>query len=117
MVFHEQPTDPWTPADFKLIEAYQTLEQETCNECGNSLWLCRSEDPTLLFEITTSTCNGKAELEKWHDEENKKTKKSNGVIPSATPYRLTWVDQKPVKDYVNLPTRSDFYNERKDHDG
>ena len=117
MVFHEQPTDPWTPTDFKLIEAYQILDQETCNECGNPLWLCRSENPDLLFEVSTSVCNGKVALEKWHEEDGKKKKKEKGVIPSAVPYVLRWEDKQPVKDYDHLPTRTDFYEERQKDEG
>jgi hypothetical protein len=103
MLFHEQPSDPWVPFDFLLLEAYQTLEDETCNECGNPVWVCRNEEASNVgFKIKTGRCFGKAELDKWMEKDSKKktTKKSYGEYPYIVAYTY---DNGP------LPSRSDYF--------
>ncbi len=101
MLFHEQPSDPWVPFDFMLLEAYQTLEDETCGECGNPVWVCRNEEANNVgFKIKVTKCFAKAELDKWVEKENKKTsKKSYGEIPYIVPYTY---DDGP------MPTRRSY---------
>jgi hypothetical protein len=103
MLFHEQPSDPWVPFDFLLLEAYQTLEDETCNECGNPVWVCRNEEASNVgFKIKTGRCFGKAELDKWLEKDSKKksTKKSYGEYPYIVAYTY---DNGP------LPSRNDYF--------
>ena len=110
MLFHEQPSDPWVPFDFLLLEAYQTLEDETCNECGNPVWVCRNEDASNVgFKIKTGRCFGKAELDKWLEKDSKKktTKKSYGEYPYIVAYTY---DNGP------LPSRSDYFQSLADRD-
>ena len=110
MIFHEQPTDPWVEVDFKLLEAYQIIEQETCSSCGQPIWLCRSEDQRLGFELHTSTCYGDKKIKEWSEKQSKKKKTSYGELPWLKPY-ITCFDEdgKPYSDYENLPTRKDYY--------
>lgn len=101
MLFHEQPTDPWIDFDFMLVEALQMLEDETCNECGNPIWVCRNESATNVgFKIKTTKCFAKAELEKWRETEDKKKKKKYGEMPYIVAYTY---DEGP------MPTRADYY--------
>jgi hypothetical protein len=103
MLFHEQPTDPWTSFDFILLEAYHTLQEETCGECGNPIWVCRNEDATNVgFKVKTSKCFAKAELERWQEKEDKKNskKKSYGEYPYTVAYTY---------DGGDLPTRNSYY--------
>lgn len=101
MLFHEQPTDPWTPFDFMLVEALQILEDETCNECGNPIWVCRNENATNVgFKIKTTKCFAKAELDKWREVEDKKKKKKYGEMPYIAAYTY---DDGP------LPSRQEYY--------
>ena len=103
MLFHEQPTDPWTRFDFLLLEAYQILQDETCSECGNPIWICRNEDAhTVGFKVKVSRCFAKAELDKWYEkqEKSKSKKKTYGESPYVIPYSY---DEGP------LPTRISFY--------
>ena len=110
MIFHEQPTDPWNEIDFRLLEAYQIIEQETCAACGQPIWLCRSEDRNLTFELHTTTCYGDKRIKEWTDKQNKKKKPSHGELPWLKPCMIRFDEEgKPYNDYENLPTRKDYY--------
>lgn len=101
MLFHEQPTDPWVRFDFLLLEAYQILQDETCSECGNPIWICRNENAANVgFKIKISKCYAKAELEKWQEKQEKKKKKGYGETPYIVPYTY---------DENDFPTRLSFY--------
>lgn len=103
MLFREQPTDKWTDFDFMLVEALQILEDETCNECGQPIWICRNEEASnVSFVVKTSKCFANAELEKWRDkEQNKKNaKKRYGEYPYIV---------AETYDGSDLPTRASFY--------
>lgn len=102
MLFHEQPTDPWDEFDFLLVEAMQILEDETCPECGNPIWVCRNEDAANVgFKVKTATCFAKAELDRW-TEGNRKRKKELG--PGEMPYTVAY-----TYDGTDMPTRRSFY--------
>lgn len=108
MLFHEQPSDPWVKFDFLLLEAYQMLQEETCNECGNPIWICRNEDANNVgFKVKITTCYAKAELDKWQEKQSKKENKrdSFGEIPYVVPYTY---DDSP------MPTRLSYYRAMSD---
>lgn len=108
MLFYEQPDKPWVPFDFMLIEALQMLEDETCTECGNPIWVCRNNEATNVgFKIKTTKCYAKAELEKWRETEEKKNKnkKKYGEMPYIVAYTY---DDGP------LPTREEYYRSLSD---
>lgn len=91
-----------------LIEAYETLKEETCTECGNPIWICRNESANWIgFKIKTTKCFAKAEMDKWQEAEEKKSssKKKYGSIPYIVPYSY---------DGTPLPTRNDFYKSLSD---
>lgn len=102
MLFREQPSDPWTDFDFMLIEAYQILQDETCGECGNPIWVCRNEEASWIgFKIKTTKCFAKAEMDKWREAQEKKSKKPEpGVIPYVLPFSY---------DERSMPSRMEFY--------
>lgn len=103
MLFHEQPTDPWTEFDFLLVEAMQILEDETCRECGNPIWICRNEDASHVgFKVKTSVCYAKAEMDKWQEAQEKKDskRKNYGQLPYTISYSY---DESP------MPTRRSYY--------
>jgi hypothetical protein len=108
MIFHEQPSDPWIDFDFMLIEAYHMLQEETCGECGNPVWVCRNENADWIgFKVKSTVCFAKAEMDKWSEaQQKKKNKKSKpGVInyPVAFSY-----DDSP------MPSRMQFYRSLSD---
>lgn len=102
MLFHEQPSSPWIDFDFMLVEALQILEDETCSECGNPIWVCRNDAATNVgFKIKTTKCYAKAELEKWNDKQQKrKAKQQPGEMPYIVAYTY---DDGP------MPTRRSYY--------
>ena len=110
MIFHEQPNDPWNDFDFMLLEAYQMLQDETCNECGNPIWVCRNDTASNVgFKIKMAKCFGKAELDKWYEkEEQSKTKKKRfGEYPYIVAYTY---DDGP------MPSRMEYYKSMSDKD-
>lgn len=74
IVAQKQPTDPWTMADKKLAVAFTILQRETCKECGQPLWICRSSNKNLLFKVRKDTCYSKRELEVWSKKNAKNLK-------------------------------------------
>lgn len=104
MLFHEQPSEPWTELDFLLVEAMEILDEETCKECGNPIWVCRNEFATHVgFKIKTATCFAKAELDKWNEAQQKKNKSLDaGQYPYIVPYTY---------DESEMPSRMHFYKE------
>lgn len=103
MLFHEQPTDSWIPFDFLLLEAYQILQDETCNECGNPIWVCRNDGAANVgFKVKVAKCYAKAELDKWYEKQDKakKNKKSYGEYPYTVAYTY---DDGP------MPSRMDYF--------
>jgi hypothetical protein len=103
MIFHEQPMDSWNKFDFLLLEAYQMLEDETCNECGSPIWICRNEEAANVgFKVKIAKCFAKAELDRWHEQQEKKKskQKNHGEYPYAVAYTY---DDGP------MPTRMEYY--------
>jgi hypothetical protein len=102
MLFHEQPSDPWCDFDFMLLEALQILEQETCSECGNPIWVCRNDAAhNVGFKIKVTTCYAKSEMDKWQERQQKNDKKSG---PGELPYTIAYTyDDGP------MPSRRSYY--------
>jgi len=72
-----------------LLEAYQILQDETCQQCGNPIWICHNEfADNIGFKIKTIKCFAKAELERHQEREQKKDvkKKKYGQIEVVVPY-------------------------------
>jgi hypothetical protein len=103
MLFHEQPFDPWTKFDFLLLEAYQTLQDETCSQCGNPIWICRNESATNVgFKIKTTVCFAKAELERHNEMKEKKKSKKKTYGESDYVVAYTYDDG-------DMPSRSSYF--------
>jgi hypothetical protein len=85
-----------------LVEALQILEDETCSECGNPIWICRNEEaPNLGFKIKMTRCFAKGELERWQEKQDKKkSKKTPGEMPYIVSYTY---DDGP------MPSRNSYY--------
>lgn len=112
MLFHQQPTDPWVPMDFLLLEAYQTLQDEICQKCGHPVWLCRSNSGNVTFEVKTGTCYAEIALESYKlrglkkddKREALKNKKNWGVFTYTVPV-------VPPMIQGELPTREEYYRD------
>ena len=107
MIFHEQPTDPWTPYDFMLLEAYQILQDETCNQCGNPIWVCRSEDPNVTFKIRNSVCFADREFKKWEKSKQKQAERLKKGAWEPEPGE-EWYPVAVTVDGGPLPSRNDY---------
>lgn len=111
MIFHEQPTDDWTPFDFMLIEAYQMLQDEICPKCGHPVWLCRSNSQNVAFRVTGAVCQAERSLREYEDQKKSRDKRASkidkqewGVFYYTSPF-------VPQNIEGGLPTREQFYTE------
>lgn len=89
ILFQEQPGEAWTKFDFLLLEAYQMLQDETCNQCGSPIWICRNEFATNVgFKVKSVKCFAKAELERHAEIQEKRgnKKKTYGEQDVVVPY-------------------------------
>ena len=112
MVFRVQPDRDWEDLDFKLLEAYQAMEDESCPKCGQPVWLCRSTDDRITWAVDNTTCYSTRALEEKQESRKKKgdkkatadEKKSWGRIEYAVP-------RVPghLPEGTELPTRKDYY--------
>lgn len=112
MIFREQPDEPWTDFDFALIEAYQTIQDETCPQCGNPVWLCRSDSKEIYASVKTGECRGAKALEKYKD--SKKSAKDRAKKEEAREWGKSYFvefDLLPIEkaDGKTMPTRKDYY--------
>lgn len=102
MVFlmeRKQPSDPWTAIDKKLLTAWTVLQKETCGECGQPLWICRSNNNNLTFSVRKGMCYAKLAMEKWRDTPGGKEPKK-GEVPYVIPSRFD--------EDIPLPSRMDY---------
>lgn len=113
MLFRAQPSDPWEPFDFALIEAYQTMKDETCPQCGHPLWLCRSNSNVIHFKVKNVTCNATRALERYKDDKKKgKDKASPEEKKNWGTSFYTEVDLLPLEKEAGtpMPTRKDYFD-------
>lgn len=98
-----QPDEPWTDADKKLMLAWTILERETCSECNQPLWICRSEDNNLGFSVRKGMCYAKKEVEEWQKKPAGKNIKA-GEVPYVVPVKV-------YDKTKSFPRRSDYFKQ------
>lgn len=109
MLFYAQPDEPWTPFDFKILEAYQIMEDEQCPKCGQPIWLCRSTDNRIEWKLDSSICyaSRKQEESQWYRHNpKKKPDKSERADWGKSYFPVPFV---PDNVGGELPTRDEFY--------
>lgn len=113
MIFYEQPTDPWVPFDFLLLEAFQRLEDEICPKCGHPVWLCRSTSADIDWQVKTDTCYATKAMEVRETTRGKKGKdRAKAVKEAEERAKITYViPATPKGRDIELPTREQYYNE------
>jgi len=94
----KEPSAGWSREDKKLAIALTILKRETCQKCGQPLWICRSSERNLLFKVKKATCYASAEYEKAADKKQNKELKP-GEYMFTVPYMM---DDGP------LPSRRDY---------
>lgn len=98
--------------DFKLLEAYQTLQDEICPQCGQPVWLCRNPDDSISWSVEDSVCYAtRAKEERMWARENKRKKPSKDdrqgwgrftyTVPAVSGH---------MPEGTELPTRKEFYS-------
>ena len=102
----KKPQSNWSEHDHTLAVAFSRLEAEICPHCQNPVWLCRTTDPRVTFEIDTYRCFAESELQKkrkkW-EERNKNSKKDRLKEGEYEFVRPKTTDGGP------LPTREDWF--------
>lgn len=112
MLFYTQPNTPWEPFDFKLIEAFQILEDETCPKCGQPTWLCRNPDPRVEFKVEESVCYAsKAVDERRFNRQNTGKDRKSATAAERKSWGLTEYAVPFVPENIGgeLPTRAEYY--------
>lgn len=106
VIFREQPTAPWEDFDYLLLEAYQIMQDETCNQCGHPRWLCRDDSNTFLWSVKEDVCFATQAMKEKQNKQlpDKDREKDKKVI--AEWGRSTYVIPKPYDESQKLPTRS-----------
>lgn len=97
MLLHEDPGKPWRKHDFLLLEALQLMEQERCGQCGLPRWMCHDETGGVQFSIEEDECVAKREIDKRHEDDSKKDKKTHGISYYPSPFFVdgaTWIDAR-----------------------
>lgn len=112
MILHRQPTDPWTPFDFKLLEAYQTLQEELCPKCGHPIWLCRSSSNRVAFKVQTAYCSAERALEERKDASKARSDKAKAAEKKHWGEFQYSVPYSPPNVEGGLPTRAEWYKEQ-----
>jgi hypothetical protein len=98
------PSEEWSREDKKLAMAWTSLKRETCGNCGQPLWICRSSNKNLTFAVRKATCYSKAEVEKFQNK-----KPAPKLKPGEYVYTVpTMLDKSP------LPSRRDYLEELND---
>lgn len=112
MIFYEQPSAEWVPFDFKLLEAYQILQDETCPKCGHPIWLCRSDSNRVDFKVRSAVCQADKALKLYEAGQIKDRKeKSEAMKDRANMGRYFYTEPyNPPESEGGLPTRRDFYD-------
>jgi len=110
MIFHEQPTAEWIPFDFKLLEAYQILQDETCPKCGHPIWLCRSEGNNVGFKVRSAICYADKAMKEYESGKLKGSEKRDAQKNRGDWGRYYYTEPfNPPNSDAPLPTRSEYY--------
>lgn len=103
----KRPASNWSEEDHKLAIAYSVLQSETCDKCGQPIWVCRNDDNRIQFKVKKYTCHGEKKLQKtrkdWEkrntgkDKERLKDGEYEYVVPYMTdgsqlPSRIEWLE-------------------------
>lgn len=99
-----RPKDPygsWSGMDYVVAEAFQRLEDETCPECGNPMWVCRSRSNDITFPVYTDTCRvEKAKQEAAKDRRGKERTLKPGEFRYVVPKMRGSAPMVTREDYL-----------------
>lgn len=99
----KNPHSNWSKWDHLLAVAFSQLNVEMCDKCGNPIWLCRTTDGRVRFEVETYVCYADKELQKRRKKrEDRKRELKDG--------EYEFVRAVPDVEGVVLPSRDDYYD-------
>lgn len=107
LLYEPDPHGEWTRMDYKLQDAFFTMDSEICTICNNPVWLCHSTDNRIDFKVQTRTCYAKAEIEDFENTEKGK-KLDSGEYIIAVPIGLEDYDDG---GFEPLPSRHEAYKQ------
>lgn len=87
----------WSHLDILVMQAYQTVQDEKCSQCGYPRWICQSDDPKLQVRVNEYHCYGKQELEKYDEAHREDGQKGVSTYPEW--YHL---DGEPLINFRDL---------------
>ena len=108
MVFRVQPERNWEDLDFKLMEAYQILTDETCPKCGQPVWLCRNTSDDFVWSVANTICYATRALEE--KQENKKSSKDKKASKDEKQAwgRIEYAFPR-AREGKSIPSREDYF--------
>jgi len=95
----ELDLDAITESDRKLKMAWQILNDETCKQCGNPIWICRSTNNNIGFNVDSTTCYAQEAIDTY--------KKNNPGVDSGTA-KTFFAKPFTYVDGTTLPSRQDY---------
>lgn len=81
--------------DHELALAYQTMQDETCPQCGHPVWVCRSRSNQIDLKVEWDTCQIMARIER------DKHKKKPGEFAYVRPRMLFGKPMVSREDYFD----------------
>ena len=97
--------------DFRLLEAYQILQDELCPQCGHPAWLCRSTSDGISWTMEKSICYAtRAKEQKQWSKNNRGAPKKKDSQDWGVSYYMKPVVPGNKSEGTTLPTRKEFYS-------
>lgn len=109
LVFRRQPNSLWDEWDFKLLEAFQIVDDETCTMCGNPVWQCQSKTRDIGFKVVERVCFATREIEEYrasasNNTVDKETRERWGRYEVAKPFTTPSGDIEQIAEEP-IPSR------------
>lgn len=102
--------------DFSLLEALQTIEQETCPQCGNFIWLCDWQDRDVHMKANIRVCNGTIATRQRQNKNIKDKEQRDNDAKSSGEWGVSYyatAELDPQSERTALPTRREYYEQKK----
>jgi hypothetical protein len=97
-----------TYLDELFITAYEFLQNETCPECGEPVWVCHNDSNDIQFKGRETICYKTRARIQYKEERTKVPKKSRDKQAGIT-YLV-----RTVFESGKLPRRKRYYKEQED---
>lgn len=103
--------------DFTLLSALQLMEQETCSECGNFIWLCDTTDKDVYMKVRRRTCSGSRATREAQHKTIQDAKQKREDAKSRNEWGVVYFTQPslhPQAERTDLPGRKEYYDSKAD---